>query len=143
MRSFSPGWTSWIATSSSTSGMAAEQRRRSTPTFSLMRNTLQSTAPAGPKLLGDLAEGAVPWAIPWPCIYEFLRVVTHPRVHHPPVPLSVALGELRRILASPTLVMLSETPNHPEVLMKVLNESGVTGNLAHDAHIAALCRSTG
>ncbi|MGH8593418.1 MAG: TA system VapC family ribonuclease toxin [Gammaproteobacteria bacterium] len=95
------------------------------------------------KLLGELAGGALPWAIPWPCLYEFLRVVTHPRVYHPPVPLSVALGELRRILASPTLVMLSETPNHPEVLMKVLKESGVTSNLAHDAHIAALCLEHG
>ena len=32
------------------------------------------------QLLTQLAEGAVPWALPWPCIYEFLRVVTHPRV---------------------------------------------------------------
>ena len=24
----------------------------------------------------DLAEGARPWAIPWPCVYEFVRVVT-------------------------------------------------------------------
>lgn len=39
--------------------------------------------------------------------------------------------------------MLSETPNHPEVLMRVLKESGVTGNLAHDAHIAALCLEHG
>ncbi len=35
--------------------------------------------------------------------------------------------------------MLSETPNHPEVLMRVLKGSGVTGHLAHDAHIADLC----
>src|SRR5579883_2545077 len=30
------------------------------------------------ELLKRLAEGTLPWAIPWPCIYEFLRVVTHP-----------------------------------------------------------------
>jgi len=26
-----------------------------------------------------------PWAIPWPCIHEFLAVVTHPRIFDPPI----------------------------------------------------------
>ena len=95
------------------------------------------------RLMGELAEGALPWAIPWPCIYEFLRIVTHPRVYHPPVPLSVALHDVRSILDSPTLLLLHETPNHPDVMMRVLEESGVTGNLVHDAHIAALCLEHG
>ena len=46
------------------------------------------------ELVTELAEGAVAWAIPWPCIYEFLRVVTHPRVFSPPVPMEVALHDL-------------------------------------------------
>ena len=91
------------------------------------------------ELLTGLAEGLVPWAIPWPCVYEFLRVVTHPRVYHPPVPLRVALGDLRRILDSPSLVMLQETANHTAVMTDVLERSEVSGNLIHDAHIAALC----
>ena len=91
------------------------------------------------KILTNLAEGAVPWAIPWPCVYEFLRVVTHPRVYHPPIPLKVVLPDLRRILDSPTLMLLNETPNHTEVMMSVIEEAGVSGNLIHDAHIAALC----
>lgn len=95
------------------------------------------------RLLEELARGPLPWAIPWPCIYEFLRIVTHPRVYHPPVPLSVALHDLRSILDSPTLLLLHETPNHPDVMMRVLKESGVTGNLVHDAHIAALCLEHG
>jgi len=95
------------------------------------------------RLLGELAEGTFPWAIPWPCLYEFLRVVTHPRIYHPPVPLSVALNDLRSILDSPTLVLLHETSNHPDVMIRVLEESGVSGNLIHDAHIAALCLEHG
>lgn len=91
------------------------------------------------KILTELAEGAVPWAIPWPCVYEFLRIVTHPRVYHPPVPVKVALQDLRRILDSPMLILLHETANHPEVMMSVIQEAGVSGNLVHDAHIAALC----
>jgi toxin-antitoxin system PIN domain toxin len=90
-------------------------------------------------LLTELAEGPIAWAIPWPCVYEFLRVVTHSRVFAPPVPLELAIHDLGQILASPTLVLLSETERHAEVMMAVVNQSGATGNLLHDAHIAALC----
>ena len=91
------------------------------------------------RLLTDLAEGSAPWAIPWPCVYEFLRVVTHPRVFAPPVPLAVALHDLDQILSSPALVLLSETERHAEVMSALIRDSAVTGNLIHDAHIAALC----
>ena len=90
-------------------------------------------------VLAECAEGAAAWAIPWPCVYEFLRVVTHPKVYHPPVPIEVALGDIRSLLASPSLILLSETPRHSDVLDTVVRSSGVTGNLIHDAHIAALC----
>jgi hypothetical protein len=91
------------------------------------------------KVLTEMAEGAVPWAIPWPCVYEFLRVVTHPRVYHPPIPQGIVLKDLRRILSSPILVLLHETSNHMEVMMSVMEKAGVSGNLIYDAHIAALC----
>ncbi len=94
---------------------------------------------AARRLLTDLAEGPAAWAIPWPCVYEFLRVITHPRVFSPPVPLDLALHDLAQILASPTLVLLSETARHAEVMATVTKQAGVTGNLIHDAHIAALC----
>lgn len=95
------------------------------------------------KLLIDLAEGETAWAIPWPCIYEFLRVVTHPRVYHPPVPLPVALEDVHKILQSPALVLLQETPLHADFMEAVLSRSGSIGNLVHDAHIAALCLEHG
>lgn len=95
------------------------------------------------ELLRRLAEGVAPWAIPWTCLYEFLRVVTHPRVFHPPVPLSVALEDLTRLLASPSLVMLAETEEHFRVLEGVVRQSGATGNLVHDAHIVAACLEHG
>jgi uncharacterized protein len=93
--------------------------------------------------LRELAEGSEPWAIPWPCVYELLRVVTHPRVYRPPMPMERARADLHAILASPSLVLLGETERHLEVLAAVLDESGASGNLVHDAHIAALCREHG
>jgi toxin-antitoxin system PIN domain toxin len=90
-------------------------------------------------VLRECSEGAAAWAIPWPCVYEFLRVVTHPRVYHPPVPIEVALADLATVLSSPSLVLLSETARHAEILDEIVRSSAVTGNLVHDAHIAALC----
>lgn len=100
--------------------------------------TLPEHEPAA-DLLGLLAEGDLPWAIPWPCVYEFLRVVTHPQVFHPPLGLDDALASIKAVLTSPTLLLLSETPRHAEVMERVLGGARATGNLIHDAHIAALC----
>ena len=55
----------------------------------------------------------------------------------------MALADLRAILASPSLLLLSETPRHADVMASVLEASGVAGNLIHDAHIAALCLEHG
>jgi hypothetical protein len=32
----------------------------------------------------ELAEGVAAWAIPWPCLYEFFAIVTHPKIYAPP-----------------------------------------------------------
>jgi toxin-antitoxin system PIN domain toxin len=89
-------------------------------------------------LLTDLAEGDRPWALPWPCVYEFLRVITHPRVFDPPTELSTALGDLDSLLNSPSLALLGEGPTHPTHLSRMVREGHAAGNLVHDAHIAAL-----
>lgn len=94
-------------------------------------------------VLEQAANGRAPWAIPWPCVYEFLRVVTHPRVYHPPMPWAAALRDLRRVLASPSLVVLGETSRHADVMAAVVEASGATGNMIHDAHIAARCLEHG
>lgn len=57
----------------------------------------------------ELAEGRSPWAIPWPCIHEFLAIVTHPRLYDPPTPLENAIDQVEAWLESPRLVLLSET----------------------------------
>ena len=93
---------------------------------------------AARELLGSLAEGTVPWAIPWPCVYEFLRVITHPRVFDPPTDLDVAIEDLESLLASPSLVLLGEGAAHRSHMRRAVASGHAAGNLAHDAHIAAL-----
>ena len=94
--------------------------------------------PAARTLLEGLATGDEPWALPWPCVYEFLRVITHPRVFDPPTDLDYALEDLESLLASPSLVMLGEGPAHAGHMRRMVDGGRTTGNLVHDAHIAAL-----
>jgi toxin-antitoxin system PIN domain toxin len=89
-------------------------------------------------LVARLAEGSVPWALPWPVVYEFVRVVTHPRVFDPPSPLDDVVRDLESLLASPSLTMIGEGPGHPRQMAVQLRGGSASGNLAHDAHIAAL-----
>lgn len=90
------------------------------------------------QVLRELATGSEPWVLPWPCIYEFLRVVTHPRVFHPPTPLDEAWRAVESLLDSPSRVRLAEGERHREILAELLRTSAPEGNLLHDAHIAAL-----
>lgn len=98
---------------------------------------------AASRLLFELAEGAEPWAIPWPCVYEFLRVVTHPRVFSPPTKLSDALEDLEALFQCPSLHLLGEGPSHAGQLLRTLDGDAAAGNLVHDAHIAALVAEHG
>ena len=45
-------------------------------------------------VLLQLSEGNEAWAIPWPCVHEFLAIVTHPRIYDPPTPLGKALDQV-------------------------------------------------
>lgn len=95
------------------------------------------------EILREHAEGDRPWALPWPCAYEFLRVVTHPAVFDPPMPADRALADLERVLDAPSLRLLSETDRHRAVMSDLLGASEVSGDLVHDAHVAALCLEHG
>ena len=85
-----------------------------------------------------MAEGDEPYALFWPSLYEFLRVVTHHRVFDPPSTTGEALEAIRDFLSPPVVRLLSETTRHPALLERVLRESRITGNLVHDAHLVAL-----
>jgi uncharacterized protein len=93
--------------------------------------------------IAELAEGTVTWAIPWPCIHEFLNVVTHPRIYTVPTPLPRALEQVDIWLESPTLVLLAETAAHWPTLRAMLLASHVFGPRIHDGRVAALCRQHG
>ena len=87
----------------------------------------------------QLAEGTASWALPWPCLHEFLAIVTHERIFSPPTALSKAREQLSAWFESPSLVLLSETAGYWDVLARLLDRTRVSGPRIHDARIAALC----
>jgi toxin-antitoxin system PIN domain toxin len=93
--------------------------------------------------VGELAEGRAAWAIPWPCLHEFVAIVTHPRIYAPPTPLAAALDQVDAWLESPTLTLLAESEGYWRDLRDVLREGRITGPQVHDARVAALCRLHG
>jgi uncharacterized protein len=89
------------------------------------------------------AEGSGQWAIAWPCIHEFLAVVTHPKIYKPPTPLADAIQQVDYWMESPTLRLIGEAPGYWEHLKATLRDGKVAGPLVHDARVAAICRASG
>jgi len=96
-------------------------------------------------LLERCRADSLPWFLTWGVVYEFLRVVTHPRVLRQPRPVNEAWGFLTSLLSSPTCTVLVATRRHADVAAQVLTEhEGVLrGNLLHDAHTVVLMREHG
>lgn len=102
--------------------------RRDSPWFEPARQALR-----------PLIEGAAPWAIPWPCVHEFLAISTHPRIYRPPTEPARAQKQVAALLASPSVVLLSEPAGYWPVLARVIETGQVTGAKMHDARIVAIC----
>lgn len=98
---------------------------------------------AARSLVMQLASGSTPWAIPWPCLYELVKVVTHPRVFRPPTPLADAMALVESLAASPSVVLLGQGPAHLDHLRRAIDDGQPVGSLVHDAHIVALASEHG
>jgi uncharacterized protein len=87
----------------------------------------------------SLAQARQPWAIPWPCVHEFISTFSNQRVFKTPAPMAVVFKVIETWLSSPTLVLLNEQAEYWDQLRRLLNIPGVVGPMVHDARIAALC----
>ncbi len=87
----------------------------------------------------EIAEGRSAWSIPWPCIHEFLSIVTHPKIFSPPTTLTAAIDQVEAWLEAPNLILLAETAGYWTELQAIIEAGRVSGGQIHDARIAALC----
>jgi len=91
----------------------------------------------------QLAESDAAWVIPWPCIHEFLAVVTHPKIYRPPTPIQDALDQVANWMESPGLRLVGEGQNYFGFLKEIIIAGKIVGPVVHDARIAALCVAAG
>lgn len=95
-------------------------------------------------LIEGWRRGSGAWYVTWGICYEFLRVVTHPRVLRQPWELHRAVGFLEALQQSSSLGILAPTDRHARVLADVVAEvPGLSGNIVHDAQTAVLMREHG
>jgi toxin-antitoxin system PIN domain toxin len=90
-----------------------------------------------------LAEDEAPWAIPWPCVHEFLAIVTHARIYNSPTPVAKALEQVEIWLESPSLRLLGELKGHWKELKQMITAGKIAGGAVHDARVTAICREHG
>lgn len=73
----------------------------------------------------------------------FLRVVTHPRVFHPPTPSGPALAFVEAFRERPNAVPLAPGARHWGIFTRLCREVSARGNLVPDAWLAALAIESG
>lgn len=89
--------------------------------------------------LTKLAESKKSWAIPWPCLHEFLAIVTHPKIYNPPTPLEDALMQIDCWMECPRLELIGEEIDYWSLVKDILTRGKISGPKIHDARVAAIC----
>jgi toxin-antitoxin system PIN domain toxin len=84
-----------------------------------------------------------PFAVSELILSGFVRVVTHPRVFDPPVPLAEALAFADAVRGQPNAVTVSPGERHWEIFTRLCVTGGARGNLVADAYLAALAIEAG
>jgi len=79
----------------------------------------------------------------WGVILAFLRVTTRPGILQHPLEPEAALGYVDEWLARPYVRLTAPGERHWPILRNLLHSSGLGGNLASDAHLAALALEHG
>lgn len=94
-------------------------------------------------VLEDLVNGEAPWALPWPVVHEFMRLVTHSHFVARPLRAGDAWTFLEELFQSPSLRLLGTTERHATVLGEVLRFAAGEPELPAGIETAAVLREHG
>lgn len=88
--------------------------------------------------LTEVLNGARRVGLPWPSLLAFLRISTHPRASARPLAPSEAWRFVDDWLTAGPAWIPAATERHASVLADLMVSGDLRGNLAADAHLAAL-----
>ena len=91
------------------------------------------------ELIETLRSQPASWAIPWPCIHEFVGIVTHPKIFKIPTPLDASFTCVDAWLAGGNLHLIGEGDGYFARLRKIASAARLKGPRIHDARIVTLC----
>lgn len=93
--------------------------------------------------LGRQTASGRPWAIPWPCVHEFIAVVSNKKWHADAPSSAQRVAHVEICQQAPGLRMLGIGAEHRAHLRRLLELSGANGGQVHDARIVAVCSESG
>ena len=85
-----------------------------------------------------LVDGTEEVGIPWAVATGFVRLITHPSSPTGPIPVPIAIEHVSQWFQCPHILPTNPREQHLNHLLRILEATGVGGNLVTDAHIAAL-----
>jgi len=88
--------------------------------------------------LEQILSGSEAVGLPWLVTIAFVRLTTHSRFFAAPLKAHDALAFVTSWLAQPCVEPLNPGDRHWLILSSLLRDSGSAGNLANDAHLAAI-----
>jgi toxin-antitoxin system PIN domain toxin len=91
------------------------------------------------QIIESLRQTPAVWAVPWPCIHEFISIVTHPRIYRPPTSLEQAFATVDSWMSAGNLELIAESGGYLDKLRTLSSAAKLSGARIHDARIAALC----
>src|SRR5207302_9846111 len=92
---------------------------------------------AAKELVDSLRRSPAPWAIPWPCVHEFIGTVTHPKIYQPASSLDTAFAAVDAWQAGGNLHFIAESDGYFDKLRELSRAANLKGPRIHDARIAA------
>lgn len=88
--------------------------------------------------LSAALNGARRVGLPWMSLLAFLRISTNLRATDRPLSPSEAVGFVRDWLAADVAWTPGPGPRHGEIVLGLIGDGQLTGNLISDAHLAAI-----
>ena len=97
------------------------------------------------KLLEKIAQQKARHCITWINIFEYLRVVTHPKLIKPkPFGMDQALSNIKNLVDQPAVSRIDAGPDHLLYFEEIIQlVAPVRGNFVHDCRIAAIMKEHG
>jgi len=99
--------------------------------------------PRAARVVEELVNGELPWALPWSVVHEFLRFVTHPHVAPRPLQPSDAWGFVGQLIASRAARTLAPMERHDQALVEVMGMISADRGLPASLETATLLREHG